>query len=44
MEELIKVLNIRKINSLHLKFIDNDGNFKEVVIDYPDEFVKSGEN
>ena len=37
MEELFKTLNIRTIEYLHLAFIDNNGNFKEIKIDYPSE-------
>jgi hypothetical protein len=37
MEELIKILNIRKIEYLHLGFTDNSGNFKKLEIDYPNE-------
>lgn len=37
MEELIKILNLRQINYLHINYTDNDGNFKEITIDYPNE-------
>jgi hypothetical protein len=37
MEELIKILNIRQIEYLYLKYIDNNGNFKKVEINYPSE-------
>ena len=37
MEELIKILNIRQIEYLHLGFIDNNGNFKKIEINCPKE-------
>lgn len=39
MEELIKILDIRTINYLDLKFTDNHGNFKTIKIDYPCELT-----
>lgn len=35
MEELIKILNLRKINYLHINYTDQNGNLKEITIDYP---------
>lgn len=44
MEELIKILDIRTINYLDLKFTDNHGNFKEIKIDYPCELASCKED
>jgi hypothetical protein len=44
MEELIKILDIGKIEFLCLRYIDNKGNFKEVRIDYPNECLEAKED
>lgn len=34
---LLKMLNIKTIEFLKLDFVDNHGNFKRIIIDYPPE-------
>ena len=36
-EKMIEILNIGNIERLYLRFKDNNGNFKEINIDYPCE-------
>lgn len=37
MEELLKMLDIKTINYCFIAFTDNNGNYKEIKIDYPKE-------
>lgn len=37
MEEIIKVLGIKKINFLHLDYTDDNANFKVLELDYRHE-------
>ena len=37
MEELIKLLDIMKINYMIIDYTDNDGNFKQLELDYRKE-------
>lgn len=38
MEELLKILDIEKINFIHLDYTDKNGNFKTLNLDYRKEY------